>query len=110
MNESNVTSRWDPRKFNLLLTSSGGQRLKQNPFVCCDWTFLKGPRAARKNVSNTLAMLVPYKPVVFCFSAYDYVIPARGKILAKTDLQIALPDGCYGRVGKIPVQLSETAV
>lgn len=32
------------------------------------------------------------------FSAYPYVIPSHGKILAKTDIQIALPDGCYGRV------------
>ncbi|XP_072021272.1 deoxyuridine 5'-triphosphate nucleotidohydrolase-like [Amphiura filiformis] len=32
------------------------------------------------------------------FSAYDYTIPAGGKILAKTDISIALPDGCYGRV------------
>ncbi|XP_072933448.1 deoxyuridine 5'-triphosphate nucleotidohydrolase [Epargyreus clarus] len=31
-------------------------------------------------------------------SAYDYVIPARGKELVKTDLQIELPSGCYGRV------------
>jgi len=32
------------------------------------------------------------------YSAYDYVIEAKGKVLAKTDIQIALPDGCYGRV------------
>ncbi|KAJ2942259.1 hypothetical protein O0L34_g15806 [Tuta absoluta] len=31
-------------------------------------------------------------------SAYDYVVPARGKELVKTDLQIELPSGCYGRV------------
>ncbi|XP_014245631.1 deoxyuridine 5'-triphosphate nucleotidohydrolase [Cimex lectularius] len=31
-------------------------------------------------------------------SAYDYVIPARGKGLVKTDLQIDLPEGCYGRI------------
>lgn len=31
-------------------------------------------------------------------SAYDYTIPAQGKMVALTDLQIALPDGCYGRV------------
>jgi len=36
----------------------------------------------------------------FVFSAYDYVIPASGKIVASTDLQIALPGGCYGRIGK----------
>ncbi|KAJ0406929.1 hypothetical protein ATCC90586_000190 [Pythium insidiosum] len=31
-------------------------------------------------------------------SAYDAVIPARGKGLVKTDLVIAVPDGCYARV------------
>ncbi|XP_004931317.1 deoxyuridine 5'-triphosphate nucleotidohydrolase [Bombyx mandarina] len=31
-------------------------------------------------------------------SAYDYTVPARGKELVKTDLQIELPPGCYGRV------------
>ncbi|CAF0856061.1 unnamed protein product [Rotaria sp. Silwood1] len=31
-------------------------------------------------------------------SAYDYILPARGKITAQTDIQIAVPDGCYGRV------------
>lgn len=36
----------------------------------------------------------------YCFvsSAYDYVVPARGKELVKTDLQIELPRGCYGRI------------
>lgn len=32
------------------------------------------------------------------YSAYDYVVQAKGKEMVKTDLQIALPDGCYGRV------------
>ncbi|XP_069101796.1 deoxyuridine 5'-triphosphate nucleotidohydrolase, mitochondrial-like [Argopecten irradians] len=32
------------------------------------------------------------------YSAYDYTIPARQKQIVKTDIQIALPDGCYGRV------------
>ena len=32
------------------------------------------------------------------YSAYDYVIPSKGKQLCKTDIQIACPDGCYGRV------------
>ncbi|XP_068236259.1 deoxyuridine 5'-triphosphate nucleotidohydrolase, mitochondrial-like [Palaemon carinicauda] len=31
-------------------------------------------------------------------SAYDETIPAQGKALIKTDLQIELPEGCYGRV------------
>jgi dUTP pyrophosphatase len=31
-------------------------------------------------------------------SAYDYTVPPRGRVLVKTDLQIELPRGCYGRV------------
>ena len=31
-------------------------------------------------------------------SAYEYVVPAHGKVVALTDLQIAVPEGCYGRV------------
>jgi dUTP pyrophosphatase len=32
------------------------------------------------------------------YAAYDYVVKAKGKEMVKTDLQIALPSGCYGRV------------
>ncbi|GFN99918.1 deoxyuridine 5'-triphosphate nucleotidohydrolase [Plakobranchus ocellatus] len=32
------------------------------------------------------------------YSAYDYIVPAKGKEVIKTDLQIAVPEGCYGRV------------
>lgn len=32
------------------------------------------------------------------FSAYDAVVPARGKALIQTDLQIEVPNGTYGRV------------
>ncbi|OXU27789.1 hypothetical protein TSAR_005348 [Trichomalopsis sarcophagae] len=31
-------------------------------------------------------------------SAYEYVVPAGGKMLIKTDLQFAVPEGTYGRV------------
>ena len=31
-------------------------------------------------------------------SAYDYEVQPSGKVLALTDLQIAIPKGCYGRV------------
>ncbi|XP_046979176.1 deoxyuridine 5'-triphosphate nucleotidohydrolase-like [Schistocerca americana] len=31
-------------------------------------------------------------------SAYDIVIPPRGKELVKTDIKIQLPKGCYGRI------------
>merc|ERR1712212_612991 len=32
------------------------------------------------------------------YSAYDYVIPAGGKVMAKTDIQVKVPHGTYGRV------------
>uniref|UniRef100_A0A2K5CRK6 Deoxyuridine 5'-triphosphate nucleotidohydrolase n=1 Tax=Aotus nancymaae TaxID=37293 RepID=A0A2K5CRK6_AOTNA len=32
------------------------------------------------------------------YSAYDYTIPPMEKALVKTDIQIVLPCGCYGRV------------
>ena len=38
-------------------------------------------------------------PCVICCSAYDVTIPAEGKALVKTDIAIAVPEGCYGRVG-----------
>ncbi|XP_067634437.1 deoxyuridine 5'-triphosphate nucleotidohydrolase [Eurosta solidaginis] len=31
-------------------------------------------------------------------SAYDMVVPARGKAIVKTDLQVQVPEGSYGRV------------
>lgn len=31
-------------------------------------------------------------------SAYDIVIPSKGKAVVLTDIQIQLPTGCYGRV------------
>jgi hypothetical protein len=41
--------------------------------------------------------------VLWFSSAYDCIVPSRGKAVVKTDIQIALPDGCYGRVGKVNV-------
>eukprot|EP01084_Bolivina_argentea_P250673 420101_1 len=32
------------------------------------------------------------------YSGYDVLIPARGKALAKTDIAMAIPEGCYGRI------------
>ncbi|KAF8764266.1 Deoxyuridine 5'-triphosphate nucleotidohydrolase like protein [Argiope bruennichi] len=32
------------------------------------------------------------------YSAYDYVVPPKGKVLAMTDIQIQVPPGHYGRV------------
>lgn len=32
------------------------------------------------------------------YAAYDYIIKARGKDMVKTDLQISVPPGTYGRI------------
>jgi hypothetical protein len=40
------------------------------------------------------------RSALFC-SAYDGVVPARGKALLKTDLAIVVPEGTYGRVGEL---------
>ena len=32
------------------------------------------------------------------YSAYDYIVPSQGKVMAKTDLSVRVPDGTYGRV------------
>lgn len=32
------------------------------------------------------------------FAAETKMIPKRGRALVKTDIQVALPDGCYGRI------------
>uniref|UniRef100_A0A914XMU9 Deoxyuridine 5'-triphosphate nucleotidohydrolase n=1 Tax=Plectus sambesii TaxID=2011161 RepID=A0A914XMU9_9BILA len=32
------------------------------------------------------------------YSAYDVVVRPKGKLLCDTDLQVAIPEGCYGRV------------
>ena len=32
------------------------------------------------------------------YSAYTYNVPAKGRCLVKTDLQVKIPPGCYGRI------------
>ncbi|CAH8564107.1 unnamed protein product [Dicrocoelium dendriticum] len=32
------------------------------------------------------------------YAAQEVVIPAKGRGLVRTDIQISLPDGCYGRI------------
>ncbi len=38
------------------------------------------------------------RALAFVRSAYEYVVPARGKELVKTDLSVAIPKGTYARV------------
>lgn len=40
---------------------------------------------------------------VYLNSAYDYTISPMDKAIVKTDIQIAVPHGCYGRVGEFLV-------
>nr|XP_051678366.1 deoxyuridine 5'-triphosphate nucleotidohydrolase, mitochondrial isoform X2 [Oryctolagus cuniculus] len=35
------------------------------------------------------------------YSAYDYTVPPMEKAIVKTDIQIALPSGCYGRIAGV---------
>ena len=42
----------------------------------------------------------PIPPLMLC-SAYDVTIPAKGKAIVKTDLAVAIPSFCYGRVGTL---------
>jgi len=56
--------------------------------VTCQWP----PRRFTKIFPSVMLQCV------MVFSAYDYTVPSKGKVLAKTDIQIALPHGCYGRI------------
>uniref|UniRef100_A0A5F8HJG8 Deoxyuridine 5'-triphosphate nucleotidohydrolase n=1 Tax=Monodelphis domestica TaxID=13616 RepID=A0A5F8HJG8_MONDO len=47
---------------------------------------------------NEHCPLRPWAAGYDLYSAYDYTIPAMEKALVKTDIQIPLPPGCYGRV------------
>ncbi|CAH0551149.1 unnamed protein product [Brassicogethes aeneus] len=31
-------------------------------------------------------------------SAFDYIVPARGKVTIDTGIKVELPEGCYGRI------------
>ncbi|KAJ1526733.1 hypothetical protein ONE63_008313 [Megalurothrips usitatus] len=62
-----------------------------------------GPECVLKFVKTTANAFSPLKGSAKAAgfdlrSAYEYEIPGRGKELVKTDLQIQLPSGCYGRV------------
>lgn len=35
------------------------------------------------------------------FSAVNHIIPARGKAIISTEIAIAIPEGCYGRIGTV---------
>ena len=42
---------------------------------------------------------LPLPPSCLC-SAADMTVPAQDKALVPTDIAVAIPDGCYGRVGE----------
>ena len=49
-------------------------------------------------IPNFFSISKIYNNEYYLYSAYDCEIPPMGKIIAKTDIQIQLPEGCYGRV------------
>lgn len=38
-------------------------------------------------------------PLSMSGSAADVLVPPQGKVIVPTDIALAVPDGCYGRVG-----------
>lgn len=44
-------------------------------------------------------IILYFQNLIFIYSAYDYTVPSKGKVLAMTDLQVQIPHGHYGRVG-----------
>ena len=45
------------------------------------------------------AMAISPHHMTIAYSAENLTIPAEGKALVKTDIAMAIPDGCYGRIG-----------
>ena len=71
--------------------------------ILCRNASLMGNRQVLKCVKLTDNARIPtrgtYRSVGHdLYSAYEYTIPAGGQALVKTDLQIAMPPGCYGRI------------
>jgi hypothetical protein len=69
----------------------------QRHFSCCGLRSLQvccKKLIFRCNVSDGNAFVC-----LFANSAYEVIVPARGKALIKTDLAIAVPEDCYGRIG-----------
>ena len=71
--------------------------------IICRNSSLMGNRQVLKCVKLTNNARIPtrgtYRSVGHdLYSAYKYTIPAGGQALVKTDLQIAMPPGCYGRI------------
>ena len=71
--------------------------------ILCKNSSLMGNRQVLKCVKLTDNARIPtrgtYRSVGHdLYSAYEYTIPAGGQALIKTDLQIAMPPGCYGRI------------
>ncbi|XP_035712415.1 deoxyuridine 5'-triphosphate nucleotidohydrolase-like [Folsomia candida] len=47
---------------------------------------------------NNILIDVAKLSLMTVISAYKYTVPARGSCMVKTDIQIKLPSGYYGRV------------
>lgn len=55
-----------------------------------------------KPLQQKIALIKNYNFIfpILISSAYETVVPAEGKAVVKTDIAIAIPPDCYGRIGK----------
>ncbi|XP_059746271.1 deoxyuridine 5'-triphosphate nucleotidohydrolase, mitochondrial isoform X1 [Bos taurus] len=77
-----------PRRLAICASALPGSRSTPQPPP-------RGPRAPRATTCTASEVQVR---ITATACAYDYTVPPMEKVLVKTDIQIALPSGCYGRV------------
>ena len=85
------------------ITEDDSSEESEGQAIICSNSSLMGNRKVLKCVRLSENARIPtrgtYRSVGHdLYSAYDYTIRAGGQALVKTDLQIAMPPGCYGRI------------
>ena len=85
------------------ITETDSSEESEGQAIICSNSSLMGNRKVLKCVRLTENARIPtrgtYRSVGHdLYSAYEYTIRAGGQALVKTDLQIAMPPGCYGRI------------
>ena len=85
------------------ITEADSSEESEGQAIICSNSSLMGNRKVLKCVRLSENARIPtrgtYRSVGHdLYSAYEYTICAGGQALVKTDLQIAMPPGCYGRI------------
>ena len=85
------------------ITETDSSEESEGQAIICSNSSLMGNRKVLKCVRLSENARIPtrgtYRSVGHdLYSAYEYTIRAGGQALVKTDLQIAMPPGCYGRI------------